>query len=476
MKTQIKKLLSILTLIAILATAFYTVPVSAAELNTELLKETVENMDYMLNEEADICTVHVEFEGDWAVLYQKEINNGASDDELEQVKPKLLFVVGYLGKEKVVTIPTEINGQKVTKICDFQSANPIKTLKIHKGIELIDSTRDFVDVVYNDFDPSKIFFAEIEEFEVAKENKYFTSKDGVLFSKELDRIIHYPRAKKDKTFVIPAQYVTPESYDIPFNEYIDYNPYLEAIEVEKNHPSLSSKDGVLYDKKMTELLYYPKNKKDKSFIIPKTVTRIGWFNDGGGLDNHKYLENLTITENVYDVSGCDFGPEIIPKKVIFKNTKINSNSFDFGYEDDIPVGPFIGIRADVVYCYKNSPIHKLYQKYLPEQKIEFIEPETKTPANISSKNETTKKPTASKVESNTSSEALLETESDVNTIIDTENTESEITTIGTNESGESNTQENNPKNKSKVWIYIISAVVVLALSGGGFFVFKKFKK
>jgi hypothetical protein len=68
MKTQIKKLLSVLTLIAILATAFYTVPVSAAELTAELTAEdfkvTLNGISEIFNEEStDVYLPFVKFQG-----------------------------------------------------------------------------------------------------------------------------------------------------------------------------------------------------------------------------------------------------------------------------------------------------------------------------------------------------------------------------------------------------------------------------
>jgi hypothetical protein len=50
----------------------------------------------------------------------------------------------------------------------FNSANPIKTLKIHEGITKISSYK----IYFDDYSQNK-FLAVIEEFEVAKENKYF---------------------------------------------------------------------------------------------------------------------------------------------------------------------------------------------------------------------------------------------------------------------------------------------------------------
>ena len=49
---------------------------------------------------------------------------------------------------------------------------------------------------------------------------------------------------------------------------------LTHIEVSNSNPHFKSIDGVLYDKELTTLLFYPQHKKEKSYIIPNSVTKI----------------------------------------------------------------------------------------------------------------------------------------------------------------------------------------------------------
>lgn len=50
--------------------------------------------------------------------------------------------------------------------------------------------------------------------------------------------------------------------------------HTKHIEVDSEHKTLASQDGVLYNKDMTELLAYPKYKEDYKYIIPDTVNCI----------------------------------------------------------------------------------------------------------------------------------------------------------------------------------------------------------
>ena len=54
---------------------------------------------------------------------------------------------------------------------------------------------------------------------------------------------------------------------------------LEKISVSKKNKVLASKNGVLYNKKMTTLLEYPMGKKNTSFRIPKTVQTMDYVPD-----------------------------------------------------------------------------------------------------------------------------------------------------------------------------------------------------
>ncbi len=50
--------------------------------------------------------------------------------------------------------------------------------------------------------------------------------------------------------------------------------YAKQVVVDKKHQSLSSKNGVLFNKEKTELLAYPAFKKNKTYTIPSNVTWI----------------------------------------------------------------------------------------------------------------------------------------------------------------------------------------------------------
>ena len=82
--------------------------------------------------------------------------------------------------------------------------------------------------------------------------------------------------------------------------------YLKKIKVSKNNPYYCSKDGVLYNKKMTELVLYPRANKAKEFTVPSTVKSIGdeaFHNSGWGVT---YLKKINLPKGLKRIGDYAF--------------------------------------------------------------------------------------------------------------------------------------------------------------------------
>ncbi|MGO5078135.1 leucine-rich repeat protein [Oscillospiraceae bacterium LCP25S3_E3] len=204
---------------------------------------------------------------------------------------------------KTVDIPSTIDGYKVTEIgwSAFGNCTGLNNVTIPNSVKRID---------YNAFIgctglksvtiPNSVteiagsaFFGctGLKSVTVDKNNKNYTSADGILFNKNKTAILIYPSAKDSSSYVIPSS-VTEigdsafygctglKSVTIPSSvtgiySYAFYGcTGLKSITVDKNNKNYTSVDGVLFNKDKTEILIYPSAKDSSSYVIPNSVTEI----------------------------------------------------------------------------------------------------------------------------------------------------------------------------------------------------------
>lgn len=198
---------------------------------------------------------------------------------------------------------------------------------------------------------------DLDAFKVSKDNKVFSSKDGVLFTKDRTRLVSYPAGKNATKYTVPSSVIEYSSYafsgarilntvnlsknscyistgmfaysgikDLKMPESIKYIfPLafykcedigdsitigkgvedvsfaafalcrgLKELKVEKGNKHFSVKNGVLYNKDKTILVSYPLRKKTKAFTIPKTVKKILPYAFYG----NKNIENIIVPNGV----------------------------------------------------------------------------------------------------------------------------------------------------------------------------------
>ena len=145
---------------------------------------------------------------------------------------------------------------------------------------------------------------KFETFEVENGNENFVAIDGVLYTKDLKRLVCYPRNKKDTTYEIQegvelldqmsiASNMTLQTLVIPDSLIIERKTYpgftwendqplifslynynaIQNIETKETNPNYKSVDGVLYTKDLKELVYISSG-RTKEVIIPDGVETI----------------------------------------------------------------------------------------------------------------------------------------------------------------------------------------------------------
>lgn len=112
---------------------------------------------------------------------------------------------------------------------------------------------------------------------------------------------------------------SPIDYDVMGNYLVpslnDYFTSLEQIRVADKNPNMTVYNGVLFDKKVSKMLYYPYGKKDTEYTEPSTQT-----DAEGDYNGRKYLKKLTYSNNkkyTYAATCRDTNLEtvVIPKNV-----------------------------------------------------------------------------------------------------------------------------------------------------------------
>ena len=95
--------------------------------------------------------------------------------------------------------------KSLTRIGDYAfSVNYIKTFTVSKNVKTIGR--------------GAFYCADVKEFKVAKGNKYFSVKSGVLLNKKKTELIAYPLGRKGKSYTVPSSVKTIKGYAFCGNE------------------------------------------------------------------------------------------------------------------------------------------------------------------------------------------------------------------------------------------------------------------
>ena len=177
---------------------------------------------------------------------------------------------------------------------------------------------------------------------VARGNNYYSGNNGVLFNKKKTELIRYPEGKSQTSYTIPnsvtsigemaflcctgltsitlgnsvtsiedaafADCTGLTSITIPNSvESIGHDAFLgctslTSINVARGNNYYSGNNGVLFNKKKTELIRYPEGKSQTSYTIPNSVTSIGEM----AFLCCTGLTSITILDSVTSIGACAF--------------------------------------------------------------------------------------------------------------------------------------------------------------------------
>ena len=228
--------------------------------NIRITKYIGEGLDVVIPSKLDNYTVTRV--GDDLFHYNREVTSVSFPDSVKKLDPFTLYESSFKIKKvtfgkyvteipsfflfscygiKSYTIPPQ-----VTKVDESSFPRYLKTLIVGKGLKEFDGTYSLAS------------FPSLEKIKVSRNNKYFSSKDGVLYNKKKTKLIAYPGGKKTSKFTMPSSVKT--IVDSSFSD----------------HKNLRN---VIFTKnvKIIERWAFNQCEKLSSINIPKNITSIGWW-------------------------------------------------------------------------------------------------------------------------------------------------------------------------------------------------------
>lgn len=319
-----------------------------------------------------------------------------------------------------VTIPDSV---KWIYMYAFKGCSSLTNITIPKNVICLD---DFVFMECS----------SLTDIDVDNENKYYSSQDGVLFNKNKTKILFYPPGKTNVSYTIPdgvteinshtfesclnltnvtmpdtvttlgvhafdncsnLSSVTMSNSLTSIGDYafkscislinlkipgsvvcIDDFVFFECssltdIDVDSENSCYSSKDGVLFNKNKTQLLFYPSGKTNVSYTIPDGVTDIGdrafeycsnltgvtipdsvTSIEYGAFEDCSSLTNVTIPNSVTSIEGYAFSGCSSLTGVTILNNETVINYKAFGYYFSYTDNKYKKTDGFTMYGYKGS--------------------------------------------------------------------------------------------------------------------------
>lgn len=216
--------------------------------------------------------------------------------ESVKIKSKIKTVIGGLfyncRKLKTVSLPDTV------KTIDYDA---FKNTDLHGKFRLGKNVKE---VTGDAFEGTKI-----KKFSVAKGNKYFSTKKGVLYSKDKTKVVCYPCAKKTETYKTPKEtekisllsfrgikylknvFISKNTKKIEYNAFNDCKK-LSKIIIDTKKSIEIEKYAVSDCPKLTSVLF----KTDKEITIGKEA-----------FDNCTSLKKVTVPPNVMVIEKRAFG-------------------------------------------------------------------------------------------------------------------------------------------------------------------------
>ncbi len=246
------------------------------------------------------------------------VYTGPFDDECDKSEIKL-EILNYKGTKREVTIPTEIDGMKVTAVYSLSKAKNLRTLHIPDGVEVHWALAKA---------------PKLKKITVSKSNKRYSVKNNALLNKKGTVLLGYPGGYSTLKVPDSVTYINGEFYGSRF----------KRLKLGKNVKKIGS-------------VTFTENKGLETLVLDKKVQII----EGEAFHNCKKLTKVVLGKSVRKVGYAAFdGCEKLKAIYIYnKNCKISKPD---RWQQTIPDGA-------TIYGWKDSTA----QKYAEKFHLQFVE-------------------------------------------------------------------------------------------------------
>ena len=159
----------------------------------------------------------------------------------------------------------------------------------------------------------------LERFDVDRSSPYFASESDVLFNKDKTVLICYPAQRAGLNYDIPTSVqeirttafcrannlatvtVPPSVTHIAVQSFL-YCDILGSVSISEDNEAYRDIYGVVYDKGLTCMVWYPSGKQDNAYTVPKGVTLLS----NGAMAGNKHLKSVTLPSTLESIGSYAF--------------------------------------------------------------------------------------------------------------------------------------------------------------------------
>jgi hypothetical protein len=252
-----------------------------------------------------------------AKVYATELQNpqDAGNEYDREFAVKGNELIQYAGNQAIITIPSGI--AKIGTGAFWNNTDAVEILLPQTLESIAGDAFVYCDNLKKVIIPSTVYemgdnpFAGCPKIEIDCLSNEFVLEDGVLFDKTKRILIHYTPSKTDKTYTIPesVEWIGKHSFYKCLNleevtitknaAFMGNNVFSDCANIRliNQSPYFEYRNGVLYNRALTQVFHYSLGSKIKNVVIENGVRTIG----RNSFWNAREIETLTIPSSVRQI-------------------------------------------------------------------------------------------------------------------------------------------------------------------------------